>query len=188
MAAKVPTPATGRNPALVVCPSATMQTLAELCADPDYDLYKGEYRVEHRLPRHIADLKQQELTDASFDAAVSVPMYFVMCTYPQALVQVVHHPFTVQAPIGRQPDLDGRRFMLTGDVIGGQLPAVIEYPLDLVVPLYCPPDDDRSLSGSQRLFTPISMSIRKRSDLHRTFLAGYHALYVCDTVSLSPPG
>jgi hypothetical protein len=126
---------TGPVPPPLVDP-ATVRTLKARCADPLYDPYHGDYRdaYRHFRPGEGADDNAATLTRELLASTSTAPMYFAACVHyaPNAhRVITVHHPFTVHALFGQRSEHDGKSYALIGDVIEGQIPTIIEFPLDL---------------------------------------------------------
>jgi hypothetical protein len=89
----------------------------------------------------LADDRDPHITTEFLESAATVPIYLAACVRYRLYgtrVILVHHPFTVRGPPGLESPLEGRRFALTGDVLEGQMPTLIEWPHDLLVEVEWP--------------------------------------------------
>jgi hypothetical protein len=116
--------------------STTVRTLKDRCADPSYDPYAGDYEDAYRhFGVRAGPDNSAVLTQALLASTSTAPLYFAACVHygPNAYrVIAVHHTFTMHPLPGRTSEHDGKSYALMGDVIQGQIPTIIDYPLDLL--------------------------------------------------------
>jgi hypothetical protein len=133
------------------------RTFCERCADESYDPYQGAYGPAFeafKVPL-FGDDQHHQLTAKVLSSPLTAPMYFLACvpyTPGRYRVVVVHHPFIYRAPFGQPDEYDGGGFALTGDVIDGQMPAIIEWPQDLLQSV-TPPDVRVTTMSANALLT-----------------------------------
>jgi hypothetical protein len=125
-------------PPLFTPPLSSMRTFGQKCVHAHYDTYQGRYGppMLYFAPAMAA---QQALTAVTLlqtvlHTPINKPLYFAACIPTGIPIQhkivIIHHFFQVPLAPGETSSHEGRIYGFCNDLIGRQLPILIQVPAD----------------------------------------------------------